>query len=172
MSEGDRKTADGLSLWLRARESAQDALAARAPDLDEAALAAYLDGRLDAAGRTRVEAALASSPETLDLLLASREALAAGPATAPEAVLARARALAAEPRALPARWASQISAWLFPGLAPVRALAFASVAAGFVMVSLAGFELGRAEVDYSAEIDLLVQQEVAGLIDRTAEDFL
>ena len=67
MSEGDSKAADGRELWQRARGSAQHALAARAPELDEATLAAYLDGSLDAAARTRVEAALASSPEALDL---------------------------------------------------------------------------------------------------------
>ena len=60
-------------------------------------------------------------------------------------------------------------------LDPRRGFAFAGVAAGFLMIGVAGFELGRAEVVYSTQIDGLLAQDfanLAGLIDRDGEDLL
>jgi len=183
MSEGNKKAADGPALWERARSSTLEAMAGEAPTIDEGDLAAYLDGGLDTADCARIEAALASHGDNLDLLIAAREALEAEPAPeAPEAMVARARALAPEPRApqpMARIWAARPGNWLAarvgPLLEPARGLAFAGVAAGFMAISVAGFELGRAEVDYSTQIDGLLAQDfanLAGLIERDGEDLL
>ena len=183
MSEGNKKAADGPALWERARSSTLEAMAGEAPTIDEGDLAAYLDGGLDMADCARIEAALASHGDNLDLLIAAREALEAEPAPeapeAPEAMVARARALAPEPRARAGIWAVRPGAWLAarvgPLLEPARGLAFAGVAAGFMAISVAGFELGRAEVDYSTQIDGLLAQDfadLAGFIERDGEDLL
>jgi anti-sigma factor RsiW len=176
MPKGNDKTADGRALWERARGSTLDALAAQAPSIDESDLAAYLEGDLDAATCARVEAALASRPDSLELLIAAREALAAGPAPAPESLVARARGLAPQPRPTPRDWAGRLFDWLaaLPGSSfePRRGLAFAAVAAGFLMVSVVGFEMGRAEVMYSTQVDNLVSQDVATLIGQDGEDLL
>ena len=180
MSEGNKKAVDGPALWERARLPTLETLAAEAPNIDEADLAAYLDGDLDAADCARVEAALVGHPDKLELLIAAREALEAGPAApetvpeAPEAVVARAQALAPEPR--PLAGTGRLGAWLTAHVGPLfepgRGLAFAGVAAGFMAISVAGFELGRAEVVYSTQIDGLLAQDFVGLIDRDGEDLL
>ena len=185
MSEGNKKAADGPALWERARSSTLEAMAGEAPTIDEGDLAAYLDGGLDMADCARIEAALASHGDNLDLLIAAREALEAEPAPeAPEAMVARARALAPEPRAPAGFWAVRPGAWLASRTGPLleparlelaRGLAFAGVAAGFMAISVAGFELGRAEVDYSTQIDGLLAQDfadLAGFIERDGEDLL
>lgn len=59
-----------------------------------------------------------------------------------------------------------------PLLEPGRGLAFAGVAAGFLVISVAGFELGRAEVIYSTQVDGLLAQDFVGLIGRDGEDLL
>jgi hypothetical protein len=179
MSEENKKAADGPALWERARSSTLEALAAEAPAIDESDLAAYLDGDLDAADCARIEAALASHADSLELLIAAREALEAGPAAAPETLVARAQGLAPQPRPLhpvAASWAVRPGAWLpsyaGPLLEPGRGLAFAGIAAGFMVISVAGFELGRAEVIYSTQIDGLLAQDFVDLIDRGGEDLL
>ena len=180
MSEGNKKAVDGPALWERARLPTLESLAAEAPNIDESDLAAYLDGDLDAADYARVEAALVSHPDKLELLISAREALDAAPAAleavpeAPEAVVARAQALAPEPR--PPAGTGRLGAWLTAHVGPLfepgRGLAFAGVAAGFMAISVAGFELGRAEVVYSTQIDGLLAQDFVGLIDRDGEDLL
>jgi anti-sigma factor RsiW len=179
MSEGKNKAVDGPALWEPARSPNLESLAAEAPNIDESDLAAYLDGDLDAADCARVEAALVSHPDSLELLISAREALEAGPAAleaVPEALVARAQALAPEPRPPAGIWAGRLGAWLAPHvgalLEPGRGLAFAGVAAGFMVISVAGFELGRAEVIYSTQIDGLLAQDFVGLIDRDGEDLL
>jgi len=183
MSEGNKKAADGRALWERARSSTLESLAGEAPAIDEGDLAAYLDGELDGPDCARIEAALASHGDKLELLIAAREALEAAPLSeapeAPEAMVARAQALAPEPRApqpMARIWAARPGAWLAahvgPLLEPGRGLAFAGVAAGFMVISVAGFELGRAEVDYSTQIDGLLAQDFVSLIERDGEDFL
>ena len=57
-------------------------------------------------------------------------------------------------------------------MAPQRSVAYASFAAGFLAIGVAGFELGRAEVVYSAQVDRLLAQEVTGFIGRDGEDLL
>lgn len=168
MPEGNSKAADGPALWDRARTSILEALAAQAPNIDEADLAGYLDGDLDAGACARVEAALASHADSLELLIAAREALEA----APESLVARAQALAPARRPPIGDWTGRLAAALGALLEPRRGLAFAGLAAGFLVVSVAGFELGRAEVVYSSQVDRLLTQEFVGLIDRDGEDLL
>ena len=176
MPKGTDKTADGRALWERARGSTLDALAAQAPDMDETDLAAYLDGRLDEASCARIEAALASRPDSLELLIAAREALGARPAEAPEAVVARALALAPERRPQRSSLFGRLRSWLSgavgPGFVPARAVGLAGVAAGFLAIGVAGFELGRAEVMYSAQVDSLLAQDFAALVGPDGEDLL
>lgn len=185
MSEGNKKAADGAALWGRARSSTLSALAdqwaSEWPDIDESDLAGYLDGTMEAAAAARVEGALAHDADRLELLIAAREALQAGPAQAPEDLVARAQALVSHdsvngPHPPAEAWAGRLSGWLAghlgPLLDPRRGLAFAGVAAGFLMICVAGFELGRAEVVYSAQVDSLLAQEFTGLIGRDGEDLL
>jgi anti-sigma factor RsiW len=191
MPKGNHKASDGRALWHRARGSTLGAMAERAPDVDQMDMAAYLDGGLDEATRARVEAALAGRPDRLELLIAARaavDALETEAVSAPEAVVARAQALAPDaqwPARSPVRspvrspaptWAGRASAWLAgvagPAFAPRRGLALAGVAAGFLAIGVAGFELGRAEAMYSAEVDDLLAQEFATLIAPYGEDLL
>ena len=94
--------------------------------------------------------------------------------------MARAQGLAPEPPLLAGHWAGhwagRLGNWLAPHVGPLlepgRGLAFAGVAAGFMAISVAGFELGRAEVVYSTQIDGLLAQDFVGLIDRDGEDLL
>ena len=176
MSEGNKKAADGAALWARARSSTLDALAADRREIDETDLAAYLDGTLEAAACTRVEAALASDPDRLELLIAAREALHADPVAAPETLVARAQALVPDADPHAEAWVGGLSGWLAGRLEllldPRRGLAFAGVAAGFLVISVAGFELGRAEIAYSTQVDSLLAQEFTGLIGRDGEDLL
>lgn len=199
MPKGNHKASDGRALWHRARGSTLRAMAERAPDVDEMDLAAYLDGGLDEATRARVEAALAGRPDRLELLIAARaavDALETEAVSAPEAVVARAQALAPDAQ-WPARstvrspvrstvrspvrspvptWAGRAFAWLAgvagPAFAPQRGLVLAGVAAGFLAIGVAGFELGRAEAMYSAEVDDLLAQDFATLIAPYGEDLL
>ncbi len=93
MTDGDKKAADGPALWALAREATKRSLPENVPGIDGLDLAAYLDSRGDEAVRARVEAALAASPETLELVVAAREALVAGSTAAPESLIARAQDL-------------------------------------------------------------------------------
>ena len=181
MSEANKKAADGAALWGRARGRVLEDLATAAPEVDAGDLAAYLDGCLDAAQCARIEAALASQADSLDVLIAAREAVER-PATpeAPAEVIARAQALVPEPRPQAVTWALDAGAWLSARLAdragalldPRRGLALAGAAAGFLVISVAGFELGRAEVAYSTQIDGLLAQDFVVLIERDGEDLL
>jgi anti-sigma factor RsiW len=178
MAEEQDKTADGRALWDRARGSTLDALAAQAPDLDAGDLAAYLDGGLDETACARVEAALASRPDSLELLIAAREALGAIPEApaVPEALVARAQALAPARKLAASNWTGRLAGWLGAvsgsSFALGRGVAFAGVAAGFLAISVAGFELGRAEVQYSTQVDTLLDQDVAVLVGQDGEDLL
>jgi hypothetical protein len=172
MTDGNRKAADGPALWAHAREATMGSLLESLPGIDALDLAAYIEGRGDDAVRARVEAALVASPEVLDLVLAAREALDAGSTVAPESLITRAQDLVPDGPARRPGW----MAWLgrLPALpqAPQRAVAFATVAVGFILVSVAGFELGRAEYAYSAQVDNLLAREVGGLLDGGGEDLL
>jgi hypothetical protein len=172
MTESDRKSEDGRALWAQVREPVAEDLAAAAPEIDPMDLAAYLDGGLDEGAVARVEGRLAASPEALDLLIAAREALEAGTTPAPESLVHRAGALAGAPSDPAGGWLSRLLQALTPAGVPRRAVALGTAAAAYLLVSAAGFELGRAEFDYNAQIDRMVASEIAFSLDRSADDML
>jgi hypothetical protein len=111
-------------------------------------LAAWIDGRLEGAEREAVEARLSGNPELLDLAVSASHAKGL-PAPWPKRAEARAAALVAPSR---------------PGW---RSLAAA--AAAVAMVSLGGFEMGRAgsqwlseesETDLAAELGLVPDNDL------------
>ncbi len=151
MTQDKTKTAEGAALWRRFSEGRSPA--AEAPDA--LTLAAYLDGALDQTAAARLEARLAADPALLDEMLALRQSLDTAPASAPAAVVARARALRREQneplrRVAPAArsagagqpgWLERLfGPWLRPAVPAFATLAVAIACAG-------AFELGR----YQAE---------------------
>ncbi len=151
MTQDKTKTAEGAALWRRFSEGRSPA--AEAPDA--LTLAAYLDGALDQTAAARLEARLAADPALLDEMLALRQSLDTAPASAPAAVVARARALRREQneplrRVAPAArsagagqpgWLARLfGPWLRPAVPAFATLAVAIACAG-------AFELGR----YQAE---------------------
>jgi hypothetical protein len=111
-------------------------------------LAAWIDGRLEGAEREAVEARLSENPELLDLAVSASRATGL-PAPWPKRAGLRAAALVA-----PAR-----PGWRF----------LAAAAAAVAMVSLGGFEMGRAgsqwlsdesETDLAAELGLVPDNDV------------
>ncbi len=172
MTEDEREIAAGRALLRRARDLVAEDSRAAASGVDPLDLAAYLDGTLDGEPRARVETQLAASPEAMELLIASREALDAGDVAAPESLVRRASALAGATESVGGGWLARLAGLFALPAAPQRALAFASVAAAFLLISVTGFELGRAEVAYSAQIDDLMAREIGFAIHRSAEDLL
>jgi anti-sigma factor RsiW len=97
------------------------------------ALAAYAEGRLDAASADHLEAAIASDTRLLADVQAAR-AVALGDVAAipaPLSTIRNARALVREPP--PPAWR--------------RALGWSSVAAAIILVAAVGFEFGQATAD-------------------------
>ena len=118
----------------------QEAAPAR-PDEAEAALllAGYLEGGLDEAETERVEAWLAADPEALDLLIASREALADAPGeAAPESLVARARdSVRPAPQVEQPGWLERIFGGFGGRLQPI------GVAAAVLLACAVGIGLGQ-----------------------------
>ncbi|MGF1610035.1 MAG: anti-sigma factor family protein [Kiloniellales bacterium] len=146
------------ALWQRARPALASA-SSGAPDETEAAslLAAYLDGRLDEAGRDRVEAWLAGDAEALDSLIAARAALDAELAV-PPGLIARAQGLVREPRKVtgPVVARGGVLARLRGLLIPDAPLwQPVGLAAALLLACVVGFQLG--EAGYS---DLLADREM------------
>jgi hypothetical protein len=109
---------------------------------DTMTLAAYLDGRLDESGSAAIEAALAADPKLLDALLDLRQPLAAEPV--PDGFVARARALVDAPPAKVVPFRPRRTS----GMSALAA--WGAMAAGLVLVSLVGFDLGvRTEQSFS-----------------------
>ena len=132
---------DGARLWARAR-GAWTAPPGAAPDA--VTLAAYLDGTLDPEGRARVEAWMAGSLDALDLVVAAREAGAEAPAAAPADVVRRAQGLVRTRRVAGGGFAARLGARLASDAPFWRPVAWAGVTAALLLVSVGGFELGRA----------------------------
>ncbi len=176
MTQDKTKTAEGAALWRRFSEGRS--LAAEAPDA--LTLAAYLDGALDQTAAARLEARLAADPALLDEMLALRQSLDTAPASAPAAVVARARALRREQneplrRVAPAArsagagqpgWLARLfGPWLRPAVPAFATLAVAIACAG-------AFELGRYQAEQleaeqsaaRAESDVPVDLLLEGLL--------
>ncbi len=144
--------------------------------LDLLDLAAYLDGTLAPEERAAVEARLAADPGSLDILLASREALAESAPPPPDSLVRRAAALVEAPQD-GALAGGGLQAWLLGSLGWSGALAAVAVA-GFI-----GFELGRISTGggaaagggilaWSAESDGALEQDLAAALSLADEDFL
>jgi len=142
----------GREADLEGAELASDALAAwdrmKSEPIDDLAMAAYLDGLLNEYEQNCVEARLASDSDSLALLRAAREALAASAAEAPPAVIDRLRDLVPGARAQRAAPASSgLRDWieaLIGSLAPLpRPLAAGLAVVALIACSTTGFELGR-----------------------------
>ena len=150
---------DGAALWA----SAANHFAVPAGErLDDLTLAAYLDGRLDEAGRDRVEGLLAADPLALERFLTADAALGATQALTP-ALLARAQRLVPESAENHFGFLGR----LFGGRDRSggfrrRPSLLAAALAAILLVSVAGFELGRfgyaaAEEPSFPESDTLAQ---------------
>ena len=172
MAEDERDLERGRALLRRAGGRSAEDPGPAADAVDSLDLAAYLDGRLDDESRARIEARLAASPEAIELLIASREALDAGSLAAPESLVRRASALAGAAESVGGGWPARLAGFFALPAPPRRALAFAVLGVAFLLVSVTGFELGRAEAAYSARIDRLMAREIGIAIDRTVEDLL
>lgn len=159
-------TAEDKALWRKARNHWAGRWAETGRDgaePDPMILAAYLDGRLDDEAVANVEARLAADPMALEMMTASREALASGPAAAvPEALLQRAQGLV-RPAPRPPRkgfLASLLAAVPVPDQA-----AWAGFAAILMLASVAGFELGQSGLDNVATVASVLGREVTQGLD-------
>lgn len=157
-------------LWSAARAAWRDA-GADAPDA--LTLAAYLDGRLEAAEQARVEAWMAGSDEALELMLAARSA---GSEPAPAALVARAQGLigGAEPAKRRvggpvARLLAPFGDWFAGALQPAG---WAASAAALLLLAAGSFELGQFGTQEIAAVQSLVGQEVAATLPQTSDDSL
>ena len=170
-------TAEDRALWRKARDGwtgpvdggAEEA-GEEGAEMDPLLLAAYLDGRLDGEEGAAVEARLAADPAALDLMTASREALAASPDEAvPEALLRRAEGLV-RPAPVPTRkglFATLAAAVMMPGQA-----AWVGFAAVLMLASVAGFELGQTGLDNVAMVASTLGREVTLGLDPLAGPLL
>ena len=150
-------TAEDRALWQKARNGWAGG-SETAEDVDPLLLAAYLDGRLDAEAGAELEARLAADPVALDLMAASRQAVAAGPAdVVPETLLRRAEGLVRPAPTAPRKGllAGLAAAFMLPNQA-----AWAGFAAAVMLASLAGFELGQIGLDNAATVASALGEEV------------
>lgn len=146
---GDK--AEGAALWQRWRSLSRTE-PKNAADDNALLLAAYVDGRLDAASAEAVEEWLAEHDTALDDVIAVRALAAARIDLAPDAMVARAAALVAapDPVVVPfAAAAAQHRRWRI-------AAGWSGLAASVLATSLVGFSLGS-----SAYFDLAGQPVVA-----------
>lgn len=150
-------------LWRQARAGwvvpgpARDAVLQ--PDAN--ALAAYLDGRLDETATEAVEAWLLVNPEAVELVAASRAALAERPLAPPADLIARARGLLRPPAAAARRSSPVGLNGLLSALFPVRRLSFAATFAALVVASYGSFTLGQVSVDQAVAIETTLADETS-----------
>lgn len=171
MSRQDRLPEDGRELWRRARP-AWRARAAEAEAPDSLEIAAYLEGRLDAAARDRLEDLLAGSPESLDLVLAARRSLAEGSAPAAAALIERACALVPGPA--PRR--PRVAGWLISLTQAFRrrerAATLALAACAVILAGIGGFELGRMGYINTLAVEAYLAEEIDFGLGADVEDSL
>jgi anti-sigma factor RsiW len=161
-------------LWARARDGWRETMPP-APEPDPLVLAAYLDGSLDEAARAQVEAWMAGSPDALDLAMAARDALVAGPAPPPDSLIARASGLVRTQDSKGAGTSGGPSSWfaeLFSPAAWTRPAGWAGSAAAILIACLIGFELGRAGSAQYGAGDIQLAEETGFEIGVEPEDFL
>jgi anti-sigma-K factor RskA len=138
--DGSRSAPDasGRALWQRAK-AAGPVTAVAGHRVDDAMIAAWLDGRLSEADTARVERHLVEHPQAMQAVLDTRNALAdAARAPVPDRVVVRAQALVgfeAERKVGGGGLAGLFGGWR-------RALEMAAVGAAFVVVIAGGFSLG------------------------------
>ena len=172
---GDRLE-DGAALWRRAREGWHAAAETEA-EPDALSVAAYLEGRLDETGAEAVETWMAAEPEALKSVLSARAVLAEAPDPkthpVPESMIARAQGVV---RGRSSRgqargqirgqtrgqtWGSTWADALLGGLdGLLRPAAWAGAATVLLLVSVSGFELGRAGAEYRASLDAAVARDL------------
>jgi len=160
------------ALWAAARDAWYEK-AGDLPPPDALTLAAYLDGRLDAEGRERVETWMVGSDEALDFMLAARTAAAEA---APAAVVVRAQGLVGGPQhetrragGPVARLFAPLGDWFAGALQPAGWVASAAAA---LLLAAGAFELGRFGTQEIAAIESLLGQEIAANLPQTSDDFL
>ena len=137
----------GQQLWRRYLERAvfdpeaqtRRGDAGPSPEIDANALAAYLDGTAGEDLAERVEAAMASDPSLLEEVIELRALAGAEPVAPPEALLARAKALAAggATRTAPTHGSSVVLHGFW------RRARWAAAAAAIVLACASGYGLGR-----------------------------
>lgn len=162
-----RETEMDRELWRRAAEARSgDSASAHAPEADPLLLAGYLDGTLTEAECEAFEARLAAEPALLESVIASRAALSEAPGETPAAVVARAQAIVGRPgRVEAARRSAFFAGWLRP-------LAWAAVGALALIVTGAGFEIGREGYGALVEYQTLVTNSVAFDFDGPGSDLI
>ena len=159
---------DDRALWQRARTDLSGDLP---PDdaVDPMLIAAYLDGSLDDAERAALERRLLGDPDGLDLVIASRQALDAGPADhVPEAVFDRAEGLV---RAAPTESDGlfrRVGAWLTANETAPVAAAWSAAVASFVVACVVGFALGESSYESLATIAEVLSSETGLGLDASA----
>ena len=162
MTQDDSKTNDPMDrdLWSTYRQAvAADLETQAAPD--EMALAAYLEGKLEAREAAAVEAWLVAAPGALDQLIATRAALGEDSGPAPERVVRRAiRLILGEPPA------ARAFSWLW------RPLAWSGAVAGLVLACGLGFQLGQAAYAGSLELEQSLYQEAGLAVHEATRDLL
>ena len=133
----DEQQHQGERLWRRYLERAGDA--APGQGLDANALAAYLDGTAGEKLAERVEAAMASDPSLLEEVIELRAMTEAQAAAPSEALLARAKALAAggDARTAPTHDGPLVLHGFWRGARR------AAAAAAIVLACASGYGLGR-----------------------------
>jgi hypothetical protein len=133
----DEQQHQGERLWRRYLERAGDA--GPGQGLDANALAAYLDGTAGKDLAERVEAAMASDPSLLEEVIELRALAGAEPVAPPEALLTRAKALAAggATRTGPTHSGSLVLHGFW------RRARWAAAAAAIVLACASGYGLGR-----------------------------
>ncbi|MDH3472229.1 MAG: hypothetical protein OEM59_00945 [Rhodospirillales bacterium] len=141
-------------------------------DADSLRLAAYLDGTLEARERAELEAWLVAHPEALDVLLASREALAEGAGPAPDSLVRRACALVPERRAPLTRLWHRLGDLVAASAWRGQALAWCGVTAAVLLACLVGFRLGESGYHSAATVEKLLAHETAAVFGEPGEELI
>ncbi len=157
MSGSDKDTEVGspaaAELWRRIEAGNSPGNGLEAPD--PLLIAAYVDGTLDPQARDRIEAWMAVSSDSLDLVLMARSAhTGAPPAAPPTGLLVRAQGLVRTKAAADTGWRHGVADG-FAGM--MRPGVWAATAAAMLFAAVISFELGReAAVNLAATQTLTV----------------